>query len=222
MNRVVVIGLGGIGGALVPHLARYLRYTSCDATLVLIDGDVFEERNNERQVFDEIGGKAEVVSRRIKSEIQGLHVEFVNEYIDNDTVGMHLQNGDYVFLCVDNHATRKVVSDFCEELDDVTLISGGNELTDGNVQIFVRRDGENRTLPIANDFHPEIQYTRDRNPADVGCEQQVEGEPQLLFMNVAIASAMLSAYYAVLQGKLDKDEVYVDIITGNCRAVKRR
>ena len=39
-----------------------------------------------------------------------------------------------------------------------------------------------------------------------------EGEPQLLFTNLAIASAMLSAYYTVVElGSPEYHEVYVDI-----------
>jgi len=32
---------------------------------------------------------------------------------------------DLVLLAVDNHATRKLVSDHCARLDNVCLISGG-------------------------------------------------------------------------------------------------
>ena len=123
---------------------------------------------------------------------------------------------------VDNHATRKLVSDRCEDLENVVLISGGNDFTDGNVQVHIRRDGQNITLPIANDFHPEIMYPEDRNPADAGCEELAQSQPQLVIANNAIAATMLSVFYAYLQDKITYDEIYVDILRGNSRAVNRR
>jgi len=48
---VKVVGVGGIGGALVPFLARLLDAHELPARLTLIDGDEFEARNRARQAF---------------------------------------------------------------------------------------------------------------------------------------------------------------------------
>ena len=59
-TRVVVVGLGGIGGALLQPLALFLHSYRVAARLVLVDGDEFEPRNSERQIFQSLGNKAEV------------------------------------------------------------------------------------------------------------------------------------------------------------------
>ena len=50
-----VIGIGGIGCALLPFLCRYLQYSEARARLTLIDGDRFERSNAPRQAFSRMG-----------------------------------------------------------------------------------------------------------------------------------------------------------------------
>lgn len=216
-----VIGIGGIGTCLLPVLLRFLNFNVSDTKLLLIDGDRFEEKNRERQTFDRLGNKAEVTVERLREQYPRVYLHARGEYVTEDNVVQFIREGDTVFLCVDNHATRKLVSDHCEELNNVVLISGGNELTDGSVHVYVRKGGEDLTLPLANDFHPEIQYPKDANPGEAGCEEQAESTPQLLLTNNLVAAMMLSSFYAILQDKLAYDELYCDLITGNCRAVRR-
>lgn len=220
--KIKVIGIGGIGCTLLPVLTRYLNFAYPDSEVVLIDGDRYEEKNAQRQEFQDLGDKAEMAATRFKLQFGRLYFSFKNEYVTQSNVYELIREGDIVFMCVDNHATRNLVSERCEELSDTVLISGGNDYTDGNVQVYVRKDGEDITLPIANDFHPEIQYPEDENPAEASCDQLINSEPQLLITNNAIAATMISLFYSYLQGKLDCDEVYVDILTGNSRAVNRR
>jgi len=47
------------------------------------------------------------------------------------------------------------------------------------------------------------------------------GAPQLLFANLAIASAMLNAFYGIREGKLTYGEVYLDILEGKSNPVRR-
>lgn len=136
--RIKVMGIGGIGCCLLPPLVRFVNFSSEGETeIVLVDGDRFEEKNRERQVFSRLGNKADVTVARFGEEFPGLHLRSVSEYVTEGNVVSLIREGDVVFLCVDNHATRKLVSDRCEELSDAVLISGGNEFTDGNVQIFI-------------------------------------------------------------------------------------
>jgi molybdopterin/thiamine biosynthesis adenylyltransferase len=194
----------------------------------LIDGDTYEDRNRERQVFHVNGPKADVTADRLRREYPGIYFWPHPVYLTEDNVVLMIRDGDVVFSCVDNHATRKLVSDRCEELDNITLISGGNDFTDGNIQVYVKRDGKELSLPITNKYHPEIANPADKNPADApvaqaaqGCQAVVNISPQLIFTNNSIAAKMLECYYTVMMGQLKYDEVYVDILTGASRPVKR-
>lgn len=221
--RIKVIGVGGIGTALLPPLTRYLNFATnpSEMELTLIDGDRFEAKNRERQHFDNYGNKAEIVAARLRRDFECLNILVRPEFVIPDNVYSLIGERDVIFMGVDNHASRKLISNRCDDLDNVLLISGGNFFTDGNVQVYWRRDGEDQTLPLDNEFHPEIANPRDKNPGEVGCGELAESVPQLIFTNNAIAAQMLSAFYAWSVGKLNFDEVYVDIVTGNVRSVRR-
>lgn len=221
MIEIKAIGIGGIGCALLPFLARYLNYRGERARITLIDGDEFRRTNADRQSFGALGNKAKVKAAELAREYHAVSFRAIPEFVTEANIGRCVQGGDTVFLAVDNHKTRRLVSDHCEKLAAVTLISGGNDFVDGNVQIHIREGGEDITAPITR-YHPEIQNPHDRSPAEMSCEELMErGAPQLLFTNLAIASAMLNAFYGVREGKLKYGEVYLDIVEGRNNPVRR-
>lgn len=229
--NVKVIGCGGIGGCLLHVLPKYLSHQAGydEVQMTLIDGDVYEDDNRQRQFFSRHGNKAEVTAEKIQNEYPEIFCWTQSEYVTEDNVETLIREGDVVFCCVDNHATRKLVSDRCQQLDNVVLISGGNDLTDGNIQIHVRANGEDLTLPVANKFHPEILTPQDRNPAyavrQAGCEQRRQSQPQLLPMNNFVAALMLNAFDSWIAGvfatKGRYDEVYADMRTNRTAPRKR-
>jgi hypothetical protein len=220
-GRVVVIGIGGIGGALLPSLALFLNSFDVPHRLVLVDGDEFEPKNAQRQMFQSLGNKARVKAAETVKLLgeSCVTVVPVADYITPENIGNIIKTGDIVFLCVDNHPTRKLVSEHWQTLSDVILFSGGNEGinpphergTYGNVQIAVRRNGENVTVPITR-YHPEITETKEKLPHELSCGQLVASTPQILFTNFAVASAMLNAYFGQICDRLHYQEVKVDIL----------
>jgi len=219
--EIKAIGIGGIGCALLPFLCRYLQYSEARARLTLIDGDRFERSNAPRQAFSRLGNKAEVKAMELAREYDMLSLRAVPEYVTEENLARLIGTGEVVFLMVDNHASRKLVSNHAATLADLTLISGGNDYEDGNVQIYVRQEGRDLT-PSLTRYHPEIAHPQDQNPATMSCEDlMAAGAPQLLFANLMVASVMLNAFYAIRQGRLDYSEVYLDIAQNASRAVSR-
>ena len=216
-----VVGIGGVGCSLLKTLPQFLAFRFSDAEVTLIDRDEFEPQNRDRQSDAISGNKAEVMAGILREQWPELWFGAASVFLTQENIVSLVREEDIVFLCVDNHATRKLASDRCQELGDVLLISGGNEYTDGNIQVFQKKAGENITPPLDNKFHPEILVPSDRNPGEAGCERLARSEPQLLITNNAVATAMLNAFYGFLEGSLDYDEVYIDILTNNTRRVKR-
>lgn len=217
-RKIKVIGAGGIGTYVIEPLARYLSYSEDNCEITVIDGDKYEEKNRERQRFTALENKAEHTVNRHKSEFPKVHFRAKGEYLTPDNIIPAIREGDTVMMCVDNHATRKLVSDRCNELRDVTLISGGNDYIDGNVAVHIRRNGKDVTKSIT-ELHPEIKNFKDKNPGTLtdaerqGCQQEAQTNPQLLFTNLAIASMMLNVYRRCEKEDVDFDGVYVDINT---------
>jgi adenylyltransferase/sulfurtransferase len=232
VRSVKLIGLGGVGGIVARYLAGFLAGASEPVRMLLIDGDEFEPRNASRMLFSACGNKAAVVRDDLLGlvESDSLTIAAVEEYVNADNLTRLIARGDVVLLCVDNHATRKLVSDHCRGLRDVCLISGGNDGigqdgsgrsqrgTFGNVQIHRRRDGQNDTPPI-DAFHPEIESPVDAAPGDVSCTEAVLSVPQLLFTNLATASALLNAFFLYACRELGYPELCFDIAEGLMRPV---
>ncbi len=221
-EAVKVIGLGGIGGCLVGVLTRFLVYSyDGEVRMTLIDGDFFEPGNAVRQTFNRLGNKAEIWTETLQTQFPTLDVSADPRFVTADNVIELIRENDTILLCVDNHRTRKLVSDRCGELQNVLLISGGNDVTDGTVQIYWRQGGDHKTPPL-DKYHPEIANPVDVGPGDAGCEQQIAGgQAQLVFMNNAVAAWMCNALYVCIQEVLNHSEVYIDMISNKARAVWR-
>ena len=129
---------------------------------------------------------------------------------NSGNVGFVVREEDICLLAVDNHPTRALVDRHIAGLSDVTLISGGNDETDGNVQLVRRRDGEFVDGSLA-EIHVEIGSSgveSDVMPG-TGCAASRAERPQLVVTNLMVASAMLNCLWAVLErGSVPYSEVY--------------
>ena len=139
MLEIKAIGIGGIGCALLPFLCRYLQYSNEPARVTLIDGDRFERNNAARQAFSGLGNKAEVKAGELAREYEAVAFRSKPEYVTEENAARLIGEGEVVFLMVDNHASRHLVSRHVSSLSDLSLISGGNDYEDGNVQVTSAR-----------------------------------------------------------------------------------
>ena len=142
----------------------------------------------------------------------------------NRTIESMINEGDFVMLACDNHATRQLVNQRCaySTLQNVVLISGGNDGVEeglrgtyGNVQVYIKEDGQHRTAPLDR-FHPEIASPADSMPDPQDCLQAaVSGTPQISLVNLAVAGAMCNAGMRLLMpvsGERMYDEVALDAL----------
>jgi molybdopterin/thiamine biosynthesis adenylyltransferase len=220
--NIKIIGLGGVGSILVERLCRFLNYASeISAYIILVDGDSYEQKNFNRQEFSGFGNKAEVKATDLELQFPNINTDVYPAFINEITVADVVREGDVIFLCVDNHKTRMIVNNYCKNLKDITLISGGNELTDGNVQVYLRRNGKDQT-PDLGAYHPEIANPEDKLPEEMSCEELSKSEPQLYFTNLGVATIMCWSFYNIIvKNKLEASEIYFDITKMNTLAHDR-
>jgi molybdopterin/thiamine biosynthesis adenylyltransferase len=209
---ISIIGLGGVGSILSERLCRFLNYAKdLTAEILMVDGDEYEQKNFERQEFTRLGNKADIKATELEVKYPGLRFDAFESYIDEKNVKEVIKEGDIVFLCVDNHKTRMIVSNYCKELKDVILISGGNDYTDGNVQIYVRKGGVDLTPDLCA-YHPEIANPDDQLPQEMSCEELANSDPQLYFANLGVATLMCWSFYnVVVKEQYERSEVYFDL-----------
>lgn len=221
--NIKIIGLGGIGSYLCDPLFRYLNSKNQDVNICLIDGDVYEIKNLDRQNFSVVDRpKAEQKKDELASRFTNCQLDSINGFINEFNVRNLIHENDFVFLCVDNHKTRNIVNERVNELDHCVLISGGNDYTDGNVQIFIKRDGHKIT-PSLTDYHPEILNYTDQTPEEMSCEELHNVEPQLIFSNLFASTIMVSAFYNIFENqKTEISEIYFDIEVLNSLSKTRK
>jgi molybdopterin/thiamine biosynthesis adenylyltransferase len=214
-KSVKVIGLGGVGGIVARYSALFLAASGQPTLMYLIDGDKFEPTNASRMFFGACGNKARVVTKELLPRLKHsrLGVLAVREYIRPDNIKGLIREGDIVLLCVDNHATRKLVSDHCRTLKRVTLISGGND----GIEKGRRGTYGNVHVGDLTKFHPEIANPKDKMPHELSCTDLVISTPQILYANLAVASAICNTLLLHLSNKLHYSELCFDIADGLMR-----
>ena len=226
-----IVGLGGVGGIVARYGAIFAASQDEPCRMLFIDGDRFEASNATRMFFSSHGNKAAVVRADLRERFadSSLTLIAVEQYVTPDNIEKILGPGgpgEIILLAVDNHATRKLVAEYCQNLPDICLISAGNDGvgedestgkalngTYGTCQIYVRQNGGDRS-PALSRFHPEIARPADKLPTDLSCTELIKSVPQILFANLAAASHMLNAMWLYLSGRLNYAEVCFDIALG--------
>jgi molybdopterin/thiamine biosynthesis adenylyltransferase len=122
LSRVVVIGLGGLGGQIILLLTRIGL-----GHLVLVDCDVFDETNLNRQALssvDAIGKpKSEVAAATVSSINPGVEVTSIQARIEAATVETILGGSDVVVDALDNIPDRMVLGEAAKDLG-IPLVHG--------------------------------------------------------------------------------------------------
>lgn len=120
-TRVAIVGLGGLGGYVLENLVR-LGVKSFN----LIDRDVFEESNLNRQILSTemtLGmRKAEEGFRRAKTIDRSVEARVFNAELDENSFEM-LEGADIVVDCLDSIDSRLKLESLCEKMG-LTLIHG--------------------------------------------------------------------------------------------------
>ncbi len=207
-QRAVVVGSGGIASYLWSPLGRLLS-TLGPKNMILVDGDTFEKKNMERQdmrIPDEKEFKADVLTRRVQESFPELNVASIPKFItefhsvqpNTITVDKAILEGDLVFSCVDNHATRLLLSKRMQRFRNGILVSCGNEKVTGNVYRYIRINGIDITRPVER-VHAEIASNaaylhQHMNPGNLSCEERARrpgGEQTLACNQMAAAFAVV-------------------------------
>jgi ThiF family len=120
--RVVVCGVGALGGSLIEHLAR----SAFPAWLVAIDHDRVEAANVGNQPYDvrQAGmSKVHALAARVY-EGCGCEIEGIHATLDAKSAPKLLRGADLVVDALDGAAGRLVVRDACSALGVTALHAG--------------------------------------------------------------------------------------------------
>ncbi len=113
-SKVLVVGCGGLGGNIIEYLAR-----TGVGSLVVADGDVFEESNLNRQILstsDNLGkNKAAAAAERVKAIDPSVDVTPVCEFMTKENAAGMMAGVDLVIDALDSAAARLILEDCASE-----------------------------------------------------------------------------------------------------------
>lgn len=208
----IVIGVGGIGGAVCRDLPKLL--IGGKHKVILVDGDTVEEKNCKRQPYQkqDVGiNKARSLARKINS-FYDIECESFDKYITHEELltlaDKHNQYTPFFIGCVDNDATRKLIEQSYLSFENAVLIDGANSEYEANVYISYKRGGE-KYGPIRSEVY---ELSKDRNPGLASCETQIsQGAVQYLITNNKVSATILEHIFPFLINEENKHEGVTDI-----------
>lgn len=169
-KRVLIVGCGGLGGNLISIFARI-----GVGNLRIVDGDVFEATNLNRQLFSEIPvlgrNKARVASDRLARINPDIAVDAVEAFLTEENAAALLQGCDIAVDALDNIPSRRLLAAACEK--------AGIPLVYGAISGWVAQSA----LSMPGDRLVEILY-----PEDV-----VVRDKSVLSFTPALCASMQSA-----------------------------
>lgn len=206
-SRVAVIGAGGLGGHVIHLLARI-----GIGHLVVVDCDVFEESNLNRQVFSTYGSlgksKSEEAARRISEINAGVEVTPYTLRIDEENLKSILAGADVVVDGLDNIEDRMMLESGAKTLH-IPLVHGALAGFDGQVMTIFPED-PGLTL---------IYGRGKRIRKDPKSPEAVQGVPALMPSMIATFQAMEVVKILLGKGKILRNKfLHVSLETGEANA----
>ena len=162
-SRVCIVGLGGLGGLVTETLARM-----GIGRLTLVDGDVFEAHNLNRQLLSRSDGlgrsKAHDAANRVAAINPGIETKAVAEYLTHSNVTGLLTDCDLAMDCLDNIRSRFTLAGAAARAE-IPMISAAVAGLSGHITTIFPQDKGLETI-----YGPEDQLKVDKGEEQIlGC-----------------------------------------------------
>lgn len=233
--KIIMLGVGGTGGYIAPHLYRLLHTLDRTVKVIIADGDIVEQKNLIRQnfIYSDLGkNKAQVLAKRYASAF-GMEVHYISEFIESESRLLDLLKPDSYLArlyskqqeltiligAVDNNRSRQICHKVFQKLDNIIYIDSGNGEYTGQVVCGVRCNGKTYYKPVA-DIYPDILENTDKFPTELSCAEASVLAPQSITANIMAATTVISYIYNILVlGKIEVESVTFSTKTLNMKPV---
>ena len=149
--KIVMLGAGGTGGHIAPHLYRLLHALDRPVKVIIVDGDIVEGKNLVRQNFiaADLGrNKAQVLAERYASAF-GMEAQYIPEFVESEETlselvkpeclpvwmdsGKYPQELPILIGAVDNNRSRQLCHQVFQKSEELVYIDSGNGEYTGKV-----------------------------------------------------------------------------------------
>ena len=214
--KIIMLGAGGTGGHVAPHLYRLLHALDREVNIVIADGDIVERKNLVRQNFvcSDLGrNKAQVLAERYAAAF-GMQISYIPNFIEDEVrlaelvkpVTYQVRPYDYyncekgisiLIGCVDNNKSRRLCHEVFNKSESLIYIDSGNGEYTGQVVCGIRHKGQTYYNPIC-DLYPDVLMDTDKFPTELSCAEAAVSAPQSITANIMAATAIVSYLYNIL------------------------
>lgn len=211
-----MLGAGGTGGHIAPHLYRLLYALNRPVRFIVCDGDVVEKKNLVRQNFipADLGeNKAKVIAERY-STVFGMETEYVPSFVETEARLQELLTPDswstwsrnhqvliqeQVILigAVDNNKSRQLCHRVFQMAKELIYIDSGNGEFTGQIVCGIRRGGKTCYPPIGT-VYPDVLENTDKFPTELSCAEASVSDPQSIAANITAATTVVDLIYNIL------------------------
>ena len=161
--RVLIVGAGGLGSPAALYLAA-----AGVGHLVLVDDDVVELSNLQRQILHAMAGlgrpKAESGRDALLALNPDIQIQALVERLDETRLHALVQDADVVLDCSDNFATRHAINRACVAARK-PLVSGAAIKFSGQISVYDLRDAD---APCYHCLFPEADDVEELRCATTG------------------------------------------------------
>ena len=218
--HVIVVGSGGTGTYFLKEFCRFIAGGhQLVSKLTIIDGDVVEAKNMERQAFaeEDIGlNKAVVMADVLSSSFDLVKVESYSEYLtklsDLENIAGYSSYSHTIPMiigCVDNHACRLLLEEYFNNSDNCIYLDSANEFSTGEVIFAYKKDGK-VISPCRSHYYPEITKST-KKVTEMSCEELNNVSPQHIATNMAAGNILLKEVCSILSGTSHPGMVVFDL-----------
>lgn len=207
--KIVMLGAGGTGGHIAPHLYRLLHALERTVEVIIADGDIVEEKNLVRQNFiscDLGRNKAQVLAERYASAF-GMEIQYIPDFIETVEKLTALLKPKFSYAipetltiligAVDNNKSRQLCHNVFNKSDNLIYIDSGNGEFTGQVVCGIRRKGKTYYKPLG-EVYPDILEDTDKFPTELSCAEASVSAPQTIAANIMAATAVVAYLYNIL------------------------
>lgn len=200
---IAVIGAGGLGSFCIRELVSL-----GVKELRIIEYDKVEYSNLNRQILykDKDVGKDKIhILEKILSEFNPqIKYRFYKTKITKENIGEILRGCTFVFDCVDNICTRKIVNEFCIK-EGLNIVEGGVEKKYGFAGVF------NKSSPCLNCmgyFHRDIESKKEVIVTTVAVTASFQVE---LFLKVLNGEEVFGRLYQLDMNSFEVEKIDFNI-----------
>ena len=175
-SHVTIIGQGGLGGTVTEILARI-----GIGRLTLVDADIFEESNLNRQLLSTVNdlgnSKAETGKKRVQSINPAIEVSAVTSFLSSINGVDILSGSDLAVDCLDSIPSRFELEKVCQYLK-IPLVSAAIAGSTGQATVIFPGDAGLRLI-----------YGEEHNAAEKGIETRLGTLPYTATLMAAVECA---------------------------------